>query len=60
MKSFDANYNGEIAKVLQFLGADPANAAGVPKPPLERQSDHINDHWRRLIDQQHRRKSAPK
>jgi trehalose 2-sulfotransferase len=45
-----ANYCGEIAQVLQFLGADPACAAGLPKPPLERQSDHLNEHWRRLID----------
>jgi LPS sulfotransferase NodH len=56
----DANYRGEIARVLQFLGADPAHAAGLPKPPLERQSDHINEHWRRLIDREHRHKSTPK
>jgi LPS sulfotransferase NodH len=56
----DANYRGEIARVLQFLGADPARAAGLPKPPLERQSDHINEHWRRLIDREHRHKSMPK
>ena len=49
-EELDANYRGEIARVLQFLGADPAHAAGLPKPPLERQSDHINQHWRRLID----------
>ena len=59
-EELDANYRGEIARVLQFLGADPAHAAGVPKPPLERQSDHINEHWRRLIDRKHRDKSTPK
>ena len=59
-EELDANFRGEIARVLQFLGADPAHAAGVPKPPLERQSDHINEHWRRLIDQEHRDKSTPK
>jgi len=59
-EELDANYRGEIARVLQFLGADPADAAGLPKPPLERQSDHINEHWRRLIDQEHRHKSTPK
>ena len=58
-EELEANYRGEIARVLQFLGADPAHAAGLPKPPLERQSDHINEHWRRLIDQEHRHKSAP-
>ncbi len=46
----DGNYRGEIARVLQFLGADPAHAARAPQPPLERQSDHINERWRRLID----------
>jgi len=59
-EELDANFRGEIARVLQFLGADPAHAAGVPKPPLERQSDHINEHWRRLIDKEHRDKSTPK
>jgi trehalose 2-sulfotransferase len=59
-EELDANYRGEIARVLQFLGADPAHAAGLPKPPLERQSDHTNEHWRRLIDQEHRHKSTPK
>ena len=59
-EELDANYPGEIARVLQFLGADPAHAAGLPKPPLERQSDHINESWRRLIDRQHHHKSTPK
>jgi trehalose 2-sulfotransferase len=55
-EELDANYSGEIARVSQFLGADPAHAAGVPKPPLERQSDHINESWRQLIDREHRRR----
>jgi LPS sulfotransferase NodH len=59
-EDLDANYRDEIAQVLQFLGADPAPAAGLPKPPLERQSDHINEHWRRLIDEEHRQKPTPK
>ena len=59
-EELDANFRGAIARVLKFLGADPAHAAGVPKPPLERQSDHINEHWRRLIDKEHRDKSTPK
>jgi LPS sulfotransferase NodH len=58
-EELDANYCGEIARVLQFLGADPHRAAVLPKPPLARQSDHINGHWRRLIDQEHRSKSTP-
>jgi LPS sulfotransferase NodH len=59
-EDIDANYHDEIARVLQFVGADPARAAGLPRPPLERQSDHINEHWRRLIDKEHRQKSTPK
>lgn len=51
-EDLDANYRGEIARVLRFLGADPARAAALPEPPLERQSDHTNEHWRRLIDQE--------
>jgi trehalose 2-sulfotransferase len=53
-EELDANYHREIARVLRFLGADPAHAAGLPKPPLARQSDHINEHWRRLIDGENR------
>lgn len=59
-EDLDADYRGEIARVLQFLGADPAHAGGLPKPPLERQSDHINERWRRLVDQEHRDKSMPR
>jgi LPS sulfotransferase NodH len=58
-EELDSNYRGEIARVLRFLGADPAHAALLPKPPLERQSDHINEHWRQLIDQQDRSKLTP-
>ncbi len=53
-EDLDADYRGEVARVLQFLGADPALAARLPRPPLERQSDGINEHWRRQIDQEHR------
>jgi LPS sulfotransferase NodH len=54
-EDLDANYRGEIARVLQFLGADPAPAARLPMPPLERQADHVSQHWRRLIDQEQMR-----
>lgn len=57
-EDLDGNYRGEIARVLRFLGADPARAARVPTPPLERQSDHVNEHWRRLVDQEERRERA--
>ena len=54
-EELDENYHDEIARVLRFVGVDPAHAVGVPKPPLERQSDHINEHWRRRIDDEDRR-----
>jgi trehalose 2-sulfotransferase len=55
-EELDADYSGEVARVLRFLGADPACAAGLPKPPLERQSDRINESWRELIDREQRRR----
>lgn len=58
-EDLDKNYRGEIARVLRFLGADPVHAAVLPEPPLERQSDHVNERWRRLIDQEHSHKSTP-
>jgi trehalose 2-sulfotransferase len=54
-EELDADYPGEIARVLKFLGADPAHAAGLPRPPLERQADQVNESWRRLIDLRARR-----
>jgi trehalose 2-sulfotransferase len=57
-EELDADYHGEIARVLSFLGADPAHAAGLPRPPLTRQSDHINDYWRGLIDDEHRSRAS--
>lgn len=51
-EELDANYRGEVARILEFLGEDPAHAARVPEPPLERQADHVNVRWRRLIDEQ--------
>jgi trehalose 2-sulfotransferase len=54
-EELDANYQDEIARVLQFLGADPGCAEDLPKPPLERQSDRISEYWRRLIDDEGRK-----
>jgi LPS sulfotransferase NodH len=54
------NYRGEIARVLQFLGADPAHAVGLPQPTLARQSDRTNEHWLRLVDHEHHHKSTRK
>lgn len=37
-ESLDADYEGEIARVLAFLGLDPAAARDLPAPRLVRQS----------------------
>jgi trehalose 2-sulfotransferase len=58
-EDLDANYQDEIARVLGFLGADPAHAAGLPTPPLQRQSDHINEYWRERIEHEHPAKRMP-
>jgi trehalose 2-sulfotransferase len=55
-EDLDRNYRGEIARVLQFLGADPGRAVNLPKPAIARQSDLINENWLRLIDQESTRK----
>ena len=49
-EALDADYRGEIGRVLAFLGADPERAQALPEPRLERQSDELNARWRRLVD----------
>jgi LPS sulfotransferase NodH len=49
-EQLDADYRGEIGRVLEFLGADPERAQALPEPRLERQSDELNARWRRLVD----------
>jgi trehalose 2-sulfotransferase len=37
---------GQIARVLAFLGRDPAAAAVIPDPFLTRQADEVTERWR--------------
>lgn len=40
----------EVARVLAFLGEDPAIAEGIPEPQLVQQADETTIAWRRLLD----------
>jgi len=53
-EELDADYRGEIGRVLEFLGAEPERAQALPEPRLERQSDELNERWQRLIDDSER------
>jgi LPS sulfotransferase NodH len=46
-----ADYRGEIARVLAFLGQDPGLAKIIPEPRLICQSDAMTDEWHRLMDE---------
>jgi trehalose 2-sulfotransferase len=43
-------YRGEIARVLAFLGLDPAQGLEIPNARLFRQADSISEAWRRQMD----------
>ncbi len=45
-----ADHRREVARVLTYLGLDPATAAGIPAPPIVAQADDVTDSWRRLMD----------
>jgi len=40
----------EVARVLGFIGQDPAAAFAIPEPRLLRQADSKTAEWRRLMD----------
>jgi LPS sulfotransferase NodH len=46
------DYWNEIARVLAFLGQDPALAARLPESRLVRQADQTTEQWRKLLDEQ--------
>jgi LPS sulfotransferase NodH len=49
-EDLDRDYRVQIGRVLEFLGADGARAADISDPRLQRQSDSLNETWRRMID----------
>ena len=47
-----ADYRGEVARALSFIGEDPQLAADLPEPRLVRQSDGISEEWQRRMDEE--------
>jgi trehalose 2-sulfotransferase len=45
-----ADYRGEIARCLAFIGEDPEVAKELPPPRLVCQSDHVSVLWERRMD----------
>ena len=45
-----ADYRGEVARALAFIGEDPELAKDLPEPRMVRQSDNITEEWRRRMD----------
>lgn len=45
-----ANYREEVARVLAFIGEDPALAQQLPEPRLQVQADATTEEWRRKMD----------
>jgi LPS sulfotransferase NodH len=45
-----ADYRGEVARVLDYLGLEATAARRLPPPRLTRQADAITAGWRRLVE----------
>jgi LPS sulfotransferase NodH len=45
-----ANYQGEVARVLEFIGQDPTRAKQIPPPRLKRQRDALTEEWHRRME----------
>jgi LPS sulfotransferase NodH len=48
-EQLELDYRGQIARVLAFLGLDPAPAATIPAARLVRQADDITEQWRQAM-----------
>jgi LPS sulfotransferase NodH len=49
-EALEADYRGEVARALRFLGVDDAAARSIPEPRLARQADEITAEWRQIIE----------
>jgi LPS sulfotransferase NodH len=49
-ETLSADYRGEVARALAFIGEDPEAAKELPEPRMVRQSDSITEEWRRRMD----------
>lgn len=45
-----ADYRGQVARTLEFLGLDKGAAKLIPEPRLARQADDLTESWRRLME----------
>lgn len=54
-ESLDEDYQGQVARVLDFLGLDSSAARGIPEPRLIRQADEVTLRWRRQLERIPRR-----
>jgi LPS sulfotransferase NodH len=45
-----ADYRGEVARALAFIGEDPELARHLPEPRMVRQSDSLTEDWQRRLD----------
>ncbi|HEV3271770.1 MAG TPA: Stf0 family sulfotransferase [Candidatus Methylacidiphilales bacterium] len=45
-----ADYRGEVARVLAFIGEDPELAKKLPEPRMVRQRDGMTEEWRQRMD----------
>lgn len=48
-ESLVADYRGEIARVLRFLGLDDSAAMDIPAPRHSRQADAVSTEWKRQL-----------
>jgi trehalose 2-sulfotransferase len=49
-EALDADYRGQVARVLSFLGLDAGVAYAIPGTRLLRQSDELTATWREAMD----------
>jgi LPS sulfotransferase NodH len=49
-ETLSADYRGEVARALAFIGEDAELAKKLPEPRMVRQSDGTTEDWRRRMD----------
>jgi LPS sulfotransferase NodH len=49
-ETLSADYRGEVARALAFIGEDPELAKALPEPRMVRQSDSVTEDWHRRMD----------
>ena len=45
-----ADYRGEVARALAFIGEDPELAQALPEPRMVRQGDSLTEEWQRRME----------